>query len=51
MNFFLSHKCEIRFHDVIGQSTGPVYSYAKIPKHGGPTSPNEYVLEPYYYYF
>ena len=33
-NFLVSNTCEIRFHDVIGQSTVPMYSYAKIPKHG-----------------
>ena len=33
-NFLVSNTCEIRFHDVIGQSTVPMYSYAKILKHG-----------------
>ena len=33
-NFLVSHTCEIRFHDVKGQSTVPMYSYAKILKHG-----------------
>ena len=33
-NFLVSHMCEIRFHDNIGQSTVHIYSYAKIPKHG-----------------
>ena len=33
-NFLISNTCEIRFHDVIGQSTVPMYSYAKILKHG-----------------
>ena len=42
-NFLVSHTCEIRFHDVIGQSTLYMYSYAKILKHGWPTWPNEYV--------
>ena len=28
--FLVSKTCEIRFHDVIGQSTVPMYSYAKI---------------------
>ena len=46
--FVISNTCEIRFHDVIGQSTVPMYSYAKILKHGRPTRPNEYVLDPYF---
>ena len=33
-NFLVSYTCEIRFHDVIGQSTVHMYSYAKILKHG-----------------
>ena len=33
-NFLVSHTCEIRFHDVIGESTVPMYSYTKILKHG-----------------
>ena len=33
-NFLISSTCEIRCHDVIGQSTVPMYSYAKILKHG-----------------
>ena len=33
-NFLVSNTCEIRFHDVIGQSTVSMYSYAKILKHG-----------------
>ena len=33
-NFLVSNTCETRFHDVIGQSTVPMYSCAKIPKHG-----------------
>ena len=33
-NFLVSNKCEIRFRDVIGQSNVPMYSYAKILKHG-----------------
>ena len=33
-NFLVSYTCEIRFHDVIGQSTVPMYSSAKILKHG-----------------
>ena len=33
-NFRVLYTCEKRFDDVIGQSTGPMYSYAKIPKHG-----------------
>ena len=33
-NFVVSHTCEIRFHDVIDQSTVHMYSYAKILKHG-----------------
>ena len=47
-NFLVSHTCEIRFHDVIGQSTGHMYFYAKILKHGCPTWPNEYVLDAYF---
>ena len=35
-NFLISNTCEIRFHDVIGQSTVPMYSYAKVLKHGRP---------------
>ena len=38
---------EITVNSVIRQSTVPMYSYAKIPKHGLPTWPNEYVFEPY----
>ena len=34
MNFHVSHTCEIRFHDVRGQSTVYMYSYANIPKYG-----------------
>ena len=33
-NFLVFNTCEIRFHDVIGQGTVPMYSYAKILKHG-----------------
>ena len=33
-NFLVSNTCEIRFHDVIGQSTVPMYSSTKILKHG-----------------
>ena len=33
-NFLFCNTCEIRFHDVIGQSTVPMHSYAKILKHG-----------------
>ena len=33
-NFLVLRTCEIRFHGVIGQSTGHMYSYAKILKHG-----------------
>ena len=33
-NFLVSHTCKIRFQDVIGQSTVPIDSYAKIPKRG-----------------
>ena len=33
-NFLVSNTCEIRSDDVIGQSTVPLYSYAKILKHG-----------------
>ena len=47
-NFLVSHTCEIRIDDVVGQSTVPIYSYAKIPKHGLPTWPNEYEFEPYF---
>ena len=48
---FVSHTCEIRFNDVIGQSTIPMYSYAKIQKHGWPTWPDEYVLELFFLLF
>ena len=34
MNFLVSHMCEARFNVVTGQSTVPMYSYAKIHKHG-----------------
>ena len=34
MNFLVSNTCEIRFHDVIDQSTVSMYSYAKVLKHG-----------------
>ena len=47
-NFLVSNTCEIRFHDVISQSTVHMYYYAKIVKHGRPTWPNEYVLNPYF---
>ena len=47
-NFPISNTCGIRFHDVIGQSTVPMYSYAKVLKYGRPTWPNEYVLDPYF---
>ena len=33
-NFLVSHTCVIRFHDVIGQSTVHMYSYAKNLKPG-----------------
>ena len=33
-NFLVSHMCELRFDDIISQSTVPMYSYAKIPKDG-----------------
>ena len=39
-NFLVLHMCEIRFHDVIIQST-------MKSKYGWPTWPNEYALEPY----
>ena len=29
-NFLVSNKCEIRFHDLMGQSTVPMYSNAKF---------------------
>ena len=47
MNFLISNTSEIRFHD-INQSTVPMYSYAKILKHGQPTWTNDYVLDPYF---
>ena len=47
-NFLISNTCEIRFHDIIGQSAVPMYSYAKIQKHGRPPWPNKYVLDPYF---
>ena len=37
-NFLVSNTCEIRFHDVIGQSTVFMYFYAKILKHGSKNS-------------
>ena len=33
-NCLISDTYKMGFHDVIGQSTVPVYSYAKISKHG-----------------
>ena len=36
-NFLVSQTCEVRFHEVMGQSTVHMYSNAKIPKHGWPT--------------
>ena len=33
MNFLVSYMCQIRFNNVIGQSTVPMYSYAKFPIH------------------
>ena len=33
-NFLVLHTCQIRFNDVIGRCTAPMYSYAKIPNHG-----------------
>ena len=47
-NFLVSNTCEIRFHDVIGQSTIHMYSYAKIQKHGLPKWPNECALDRYF---
>ena len=47
-NFLGSHTCQMRFHDVIGQNTVPMYSYAKILKHGRPTWPCEYVSDSYF---
>ena len=47
-NFLVSHTCEIRLHDVIGQSIVHIYFYAKILKHGLPTWPNEYVLDRFF---
>ena len=33
MNFLVSQACEIRFHDIINQSTVHIYSYTKnFPK-------------------
>ena len=32
-NFLVSQKYDFRFNDAIGQSTVPMYFYAKIPKH------------------
>ena len=31
-NFLVSHTCGIKFNHIIGQSTVPMYSYAKISK-------------------
>ena len=47
-NFLVLHTCAIRFHDVIGQSTVHMHSYAKILKHGWSTWPNKYVLDPFF---
>ena len=33
-NLLVSNTCEIRLHDVMGQSTVHRYSYRKILKHG-----------------
>ena len=46
----VSHTCEIRFHDVIGQSTVHMYSCAKILKHGRPSWPSDYVFFFFKYY-
>ena len=45
--FLISHTYEIILNDVIGRSTVPMYSYAKISKHSLSLWSNEYVLEPY----
>ena len=47
-NFLVSHTLEIRFHDVIGQSSVHMYSYAKILNMADLQWPNEYVLEIYF---
>ena len=44
----MSHVCEIRFHDIIGQGAEQMYFYTKVLKHGCPIWPNEYVLDPYF---
>ena len=44
------HTCEIRFNDVMGQSSLPMYSYAKIPKHGLSAWRNEYVLKLFFFF-
>ena len=33
-NFLVSNSREVRFHDIRGQITVHMYSYAKISKHG-----------------
>ena len=48
-NFLALHTCEIRFHDVIGKCTVHDYIFLrKNLKHGLPTWPNEYILDPYF---
>ena len=44
--FLVSYTREIKFHDVMCQSTVHMYSYAKLLKHGWPPWLNEYVLDP-----
>ena len=46
MNFLASHMCEIRFHDVIGQSAVHMYSYAKFQNMA---DLHKYVLDPYFF--
>ena len=38
-NFLVSHTCEIKFHDVIGQITVHMYSYVKNSNNGRPKWP------------
>ena len=47
-NFLVLQTCKIGSHDVMGQGTVHMYSYAEFLKHGWPIWPNEYVLEPFF---
>ena len=46
MNFLVSHTCEIRFHDITGQTTVHMYPYAKFQNMA---DLHEYILDPYFF--